>query len=98
MEKIGIINVAQRAKIEHEQESIKETISFAWSASMSRYYEDVAKGIAKEEDKEKYFSRSILNSNIGTDDGNITDVVYNNVTKRFEVIYKKINHHHINLN
>ena len=83
----GILGQAMKAKIKQEDSGAKETLSLAWSARMSKFYEDVAAGIASFEDIDRYFSKEELNQMLGSSGGKINRITYNEENKSFEIRY-----------
>ena len=82
----GILNNASKAKISHEDESAKEELQLAWSARMSKFYEDVSSGKAKTSDIYKYFTEDELNTMLGNS-GKIHALTYNANSSLFSISY-----------
>ncbi|MBR2290569.1 MAG: leucine-rich repeat protein [Clostridia bacterium] len=75
----GILGNVMNAKIRQEDEGAKEQLQLAWSARMSKFYEDVAAGRASFADISSYFAdyKEELNRLLGTNGGQITRITYN---------------------
>ena len=82
----GILNNASKAKISYEDESAKEELQLAWSARMSKFYEDVSSGKAKTSDIYKYFTEDELNTMLGNS-GKIHALTYNANSSLFSISY-----------
>ena len=82
----GILNNASKAKISHEDESAKEELQLAWSARMSKFYEDVSSGKAKTSDIYKYFTEDELNTMLGNN-GKVHALTYDFDKNSFSINY-----------
>ena len=80
----GIISNAMKSKIQNENEAAKELLELAWSARLSKYYEDLALG--KRNTYESYFLKDDLNRELGKN-GQISKITIREGNS-FEVIYK----------
>jgi len=69
----GVLAQAQNAKIRHEDESTKEQIELAWTARMSKFYEDLAEGKTTYDRIGEYFDQEQLNQMFGGN-GQITGI------------------------
>lgn len=85
----GILGNAMSAKTKQEDSSAKEEIQLAWSARMSKFYEDVSTGRANYVDMIRYFEAHTdeLNTMLGNG-GKITGLSYDPKTKEFNISYK----------
>lgn len=83
----GILGNVMNAKTRHEDEGAKEELQLAWSARMTKFYEDVAAGKATYADIDKYFSKTELNAMFRTGGGQITRINYNE-DGTFNIWYK----------
>ena len=74
----GVLNQAQQAKIKHEDEGAKEQLELAWSARMSKFYEDLAKGEVSYDRMVDYFNDLPgLNELLGSSGGRLTYIELN---------------------
>ena len=82
----GIIAQAMGAKIKQEDEGAKEELHLAWSARMSKFYEDLSNGLTSYDNIGNYFSdKSELNEMLGG--GEIKRITYNG-DGTFDIRYK----------
>ncbi|MBR2289425.1 MAG: hypothetical protein IJ867_02120 [Clostridia bacterium] len=83
----GILGNVMNAKIRQEDEGAKEELQLAWSARMSKFYEDVAAGKVSYDDIGLYFNKNELNQMLGSSGGKITRITYDEENKSFEIRY-----------
>lgn len=74
----GILEQAKKAKVRHEDESAKEELQFAWSARMSRFYEDLAEGKVSFDKMKEYFleHKEELNEMLGGNGAKINSIKF----------------------
>lgn len=82
----GILTNAMRASEATKSANIENELSLAWTACMSKYYEDLSQGKATENQMYQYFMMDSLNSNLGNF-GRVSKLWYNAITKKYSVIY-----------
>ncbi len=83
----GILTQAASSKKIQEDKSAEEEFKLAWTARMSKFYEDLAAGKIKETDFKDYFKGDALTAELGNN-GRVFGVTYDSTNETFNLQYR----------